>query len=245
VQEDLPNPYQWNGAHGYYYDADVGMYLLGLRWYEPYTGRFLTPDPIGFSGDEINLYRYVANNPVNAIDSLGLNGTGNTLNPLSPPARVELRRDENGNLILAPAPEAYASGFKLTELGGFIYPSPQFSHGRTFSDAGNLTNTPVYPQPVDLRGEVWPYIRGTLFVVGGILLMAGGLVMMWLSVGVASGPGISAVSAGVAWFHGGVAVLVTGFLMTTTADKPAQYPHNILWHPMMPVPGNGGTATQP
>jgi hypothetical protein len=35
-------------------------------------GRFLQPDPIGFSGDATNLYRYCGNNPTNLTDPLGL-----------------------------------------------------------------------------------------------------------------------------------------------------------------------------
>jgi hypothetical protein len=37
--------------------------------------RFLTPDPIGLAGGDINLYSYVGNNPVNFVDPWGLYGT--------------------------------------------------------------------------------------------------------------------------------------------------------------------------
>jgi hypothetical protein len=43
-----------------------------LRWYDSTTGRFLTRDPIGFGGGDANLYRYVGNNPLNAVDPWGL-----------------------------------------------------------------------------------------------------------------------------------------------------------------------------
>jgi hypothetical protein len=39
--------------------------------YEPTTARFLTPDPAGFGGGDANLYRYVANDPVNHTDPSG------------------------------------------------------------------------------------------------------------------------------------------------------------------------------
>ncbi len=39
--------------------------------YKPALGRFLTSDPIGFSGGDSNLYRYVLNNPIHYIDPSG------------------------------------------------------------------------------------------------------------------------------------------------------------------------------
>ena len=53
------------------HDADAGMYYYRARWYNPSTGRFLSPDPIGFGGGDFNLYRYVNNNPVNYVDPDG------------------------------------------------------------------------------------------------------------------------------------------------------------------------------
>lgn len=41
------------------------------RYYDPTTGRYITPDPIGLVGG-INPFVYVENNPANAIDPLGL-----------------------------------------------------------------------------------------------------------------------------------------------------------------------------
>jgi len=68
---ETPNPYRWGGAHGYYADEDVGMYLMGYRWYDSFTGRFISRDPIGFAAGDMNQYRPMGNNPVNAVDPQG------------------------------------------------------------------------------------------------------------------------------------------------------------------------------
>jgi len=42
------------------------------RYYDPATGRSLGEDPIGFSGGDINVYRYSFDDPVNLEDPTGL-----------------------------------------------------------------------------------------------------------------------------------------------------------------------------
>ena len=58
------------GFAGGMFDPETGLVHLGAREYDPQTGRWLTPDPIGFAGGP-NLYGYVLADPVNYIDPLG------------------------------------------------------------------------------------------------------------------------------------------------------------------------------
>jgi RHS repeat-associated protein len=77
----------WKGPFGYsggagYQEDETGLQLLGHRYYDPSTGRFLTRDPIK---DGRNWYVYCDSNPLSRIDvdgllhidiTLGANGLG-------------------------------------------------------------------------------------------------------------------------------------------------------------------------
>jgi len=52
-------------------DSETGFLNFGRRYYDPQTGRWLTPDPRGFD-DGPNLYAYVHNSPLTHIDEYGL-----------------------------------------------------------------------------------------------------------------------------------------------------------------------------
>ena len=64
------NPFYFQGR---VYDKETELYHFRARWYDPETGRWLSPDPIGISAG-LNLYLFCNNNPVNFIDPEGLWG---------------------------------------------------------------------------------------------------------------------------------------------------------------------------
>ena len=57
---------------GQYFDVESGWNHNGFRDYVPMLGRYIEPDPLGRLGSGNNLYAYVANNPTNLVDPLGL-----------------------------------------------------------------------------------------------------------------------------------------------------------------------------
>ena len=63
-----PTAYAWNEESGYQSDNDSGLKLLGHRYYDSRTGRFISQDPAG-AGD--NWYAYCGNDPVNRADPSG------------------------------------------------------------------------------------------------------------------------------------------------------------------------------
>jgi RHS repeat-associated protein len=62
-----------HGFAGYRFDDETGLYHPGARYYDPRLGRFLQPDPIRQQGG-INLYAYIANDPLDRVDPTGLSG---------------------------------------------------------------------------------------------------------------------------------------------------------------------------
>ncbi|SDK59052.1 RHS repeat-associated core domain-containing protein [Maridesulfovibrio ferrireducens] len=55
-------------------DKDTGLVHFGYREYDPAIGRFITPDPIGFAGGDVDVYGYCLDDPINFVDRTGLMG---------------------------------------------------------------------------------------------------------------------------------------------------------------------------
>ena len=68
------SPFTFVGAQNYYRDSELELYYAGARYYDPAAGRWLSEDPVGLAAGDVNLYRYVQNNPVNTADPSGKGG---------------------------------------------------------------------------------------------------------------------------------------------------------------------------
>jgi RHS repeat-associated protein len=62
-------PFSFNGR-----TSAGGLYYLRNRFLDPTTSRFVSEDPSDFMSGDVNLYSYVSNSPVDAMDPVGLSG---------------------------------------------------------------------------------------------------------------------------------------------------------------------------
>ncbi|WP_017327101.1 RHS repeat domain-containing protein [Synechococcus sp. PCC 7336] len=53
------------------FDDETGLFYNRARYLDPSTGQFISQDPLGFGAGDTNLYRYVANSPLNFTDPSG------------------------------------------------------------------------------------------------------------------------------------------------------------------------------
>ena len=68
VKGTLDLDYTYTGRE---WDKEADLYYYRNRFADPLTGQFVSKDPIGFAGGDVNLYSYVGQNPVNWIDPWG------------------------------------------------------------------------------------------------------------------------------------------------------------------------------
>jgi RHS repeat-associated protein len=76
ASSNLSTRYSYTGRE---YDSFTGLYYYRARFYDAKLGRFISEDPIGFAGGDVNLFGYVWNNPQGFTDPSGLFPTGSEI----------------------------------------------------------------------------------------------------------------------------------------------------------------------
>jgi RHS repeat-associated protein len=145
---NLPTRYQFTGRE---YDNFTGLQYSRARWYDANLGRFISEDPIGFAGGDINLYGYVRNRPNRFRDPKGL----------QIPEEIEFEEIENEE----PFEEELREGYKrqIERLYGFsvlgrseIDPEYAEAFERQWEKNGFPCYEPVNIQPV-MGPRIWGY----------------------------------------------------------------------------------------
>ncbi|HQZ81978.1 MAG TPA: RHS repeat-associated core domain-containing protein [Pyrinomonadaceae bacterium] len=118
---DFPTRYQFTGRE---YDSYTGLQYSRARFYDPKIGRFISEDPIGFRGGDVNFYGYVRNQPYIYRDTLGLYPGGDVLADPSVWRSVGAGLGTVGGALAAAAssPAAVAAGGFAAGYGIGYYP---------------------------------------------------------------------------------------------------------------------------
>jgi len=181
--EAFDQPFKFVGQYGVMTEpAADGIYYMRARYYDSTVGRFISEDPLGFEGGDVNLYAYVRNNPVNLIDPLGLwaigdplpqglvdfsAGFGDTLtsgfgltNLFGLPSLTEAaRKGLNSNGVVDPCSGAYKGGELAGYAWGIAFNASGYATGYEFTIGKNLRIAPWGNRTGNPYGELPHYHR--------------------------------------------------------------------------------------
>lgn len=102
--EAIPQPFTYVGQFGVMREPN-GFYYMKARYYDPNVGRFVSEDPIGFEGGDVNVSAYVQNNPINLVDPDGLMASRKNLLELN--RRVQGLREGSNQMANAAKNDDY------------------------------------------------------------------------------------------------------------------------------------------
>ncbi len=107
------NPIRYRGYH---YDAEIGMYYLQSRYYDPAVKRFISADGIATTGQGFlgyNMFAYCNNNPANTSDPTGYAAPGLPI--------TAIPIEDNSPSVLWNAAMVILNNHMINQVYGFEY----------------------------------------------------------------------------------------------------------------------------
>ncbi len=108
----------------------TGLYYYGYRYYAPWLGRWINPDPAG-TVDGLNPYRMVRNNPIKLLDQDGL-------------APTDANERRTSAMYFKAAPEYFSASYFMTAA----HPMAEGANYRNRVEVSSREGTP-YPFAID------------------------------------------------------------------------------------------------
>ncbi|TCO80767.1 intein/RHS repeat-associated protein [Plasticicumulans lactativorans] len=196
------------GYTGRELDTLTGLLDYRARWYDPNLRQFVSVDPIGFAAGDANLYRYVANRPLDRVDPSGHETAtawvdkamdyvipGRALIPSGSQAGPweGLARDLTNPLLLA----QQAAGGLIGVAGSVVVPLAELAKGIAHLATGGLGDL-AYDAYENVQQRYQAACGDTAKVIWGLVSDAAGAVAK-LPAAVKSLPGVAKQAAGEWW----------------------------------------------
>ena len=123
IASDTNPGFQPFGFAGGLYDQHTGLVRFGARDYDAQVGRWTAKDPIRFFAGDTNLYGYILGDPINLIDSFGL----------EPEAHFGSPNEAAFDAIVC---KACKERNRKREYGGYIYKNSDGTFSYTYNKGG-------------------------------------------------------------------------------------------------------------
>jgi RHS repeat-associated protein len=165
--EAFAQPFKYVGQLGVMAESN-GLYYMRARYYNPAVGRFISEDPLGFGGGDVNLYVYAGGNPVVGVDPWGLHSFVGTMP--GTPTVTNCHSSENGAVGQLPFTSGQSNALQTTVYGtiavtvGLITENPAVTGGGISLIAEGLTlsaiefgfggNTSNYPSSYGIINNI-------------------------------------------------------------------------------------------